>query len=83
MGISVSREFALCLVGVWCLSLSISIMLSLMHSWIFSNLPIGGFTSIDSTNAALLFSLASVITGIIGGYLIGRYLRIKSTIKNA
>ena len=68
------------LIGIACLSVSSGVSIALVYEWLFSGLPRGASVSIssDSLMALMYFSWLSIILGIVGGYLIGRYLHLES-----
>jgi len=73
------KAFALCLVGIGCLFLSLGITFRIIRLWVFSGFSEEGYVSMKAVKYWLYLSCISVFAGLAGGYLIGRYLRLKES----
>lgn len=70
------RGRALFFVGIFNVCLSVTLSLSILSAWAFSDFPKGSTITLDSFIIAnFLIGVVCVIIGIIGGFLIGRNWR--------
>lgn len=68
------------LIGIACLAVSLGFSIGLVREWLFSGLTFGASVTItsDSLWALMCFSWLSIMFGIVGACLIGRYFHLRS-----
>ena len=70
------RDYLAFIAGWVCLGVSIGSFISIFQNWVFLSSLTGQLVSIDSAIVMIYFSLTSIVSGIIGGFLVGKYSKL-------
>jgi Mn2+/Fe2+ NRAMP family transporter len=70
------RGIVLFFAGLLCITISLTLSLTIVSAWIFSGFPEGSTVKLNSfVIANLLVGVVCLVVGIIGGFLTGRNWR--------
>jgi len=69
------KSSAFFITGGVCLAFSIGFFTVVFQNWVFPGLPTGNWISRESAVITIYYCLLSDALGIIGGFLIGKYLK--------
>ena len=73
MRIVLRRTSAFFLTGIACLALSLGLFIAVFQNWVFPGLPTGNWIMRESAVTSMYICLLSIVLGIAGGFLIGKY----------